>query len=367
MSDLNRGEAAPLDLIIGDWRVRPALNRIERGDEVRGLQPKVMDLLTLLAARPGETVTRETLHATLWPDMLVGDDTVARCVLKLRRGLGGDARHPAYVETVSKRGYRLVAPVRPVPIGQASPAAAETEVLIERARDAYGRYTRHDNETAVALYQRALAIDPRNAQALAGLAMAEVQRAIRWLPGADAAPARLDAALTDRRLDHPQARAALSQARALSGRAAAIDPDGSLVLQAQGLVRSTHGDLQGAEQAYRRILARHPADPGALINLADVLSLRGQAEPAVALLEQAYERLTTYHDLATQRLGAWVAPLGVEIARRRLELGDRAQAETWLLRVLDDAPFDAPAAGALTRLRAAGVEQMDGGGGGQPH
>lgn len=353
MSDPNPCETAATELFIGRWRVRPALNRIERDDEVRGLQPKVMDLLTLLAGQPGETVTRETLHAVLWPDMIVGDDTVARCVLKLRRGLGSDAHNPTYVETVSKRGYRLVAPVRR---GSAEQTPSAAEVLVERARDAYGRYTRHDNETAIALYRRALAVDPRNAQALAGLAMAEVQRAIRWLPSADAAPARLEAALADRRLHHPQARAALSNAQALACRAAAIDPDGPAVLRAQGLVRSAHGDLEGAERAYRRLLARHPSDPGALINLADVLSLRGQEEPAVALLEQAYDRLATSHDLATQRLGAWIGPLGVEIARRRLDLGGPTQAEAWLQRVLEDAPFDEAAAQALDRLRAARLD-----------
>jgi transcriptional activator of cad operon len=333
-----------VSLIVGDWRVFPELNRIRRRSETRDLEPKVMDLLALLAARPGETVTREAMRAALWPEVLVGDDALARCVFKLRRRLGDEGRPSAYVETVSKRGYRLVAPVR----RELAPTPSAGQVLIERARDAYGRYAQADNEMAAVLYRRVLAAEPGHAEALAGLAMTEVQRAVRWT--VEAAPARLDVALADGRLDHPQARAALSRALVLAARAQAIAPDGVHVLQAVGLVRSAHGDLDGAEQAYRRALALTPEAPGALINLADVLTLKGEAEQALAALEQAYRRLTCSHDLATQRLGAWIGPLGLEIARRHRDQGRPAQAEAWLHRVLEDEPFHPGAAEALAEL-----------------
>jgi DNA-binding winged helix-turn-helix (wHTH) protein len=70
-----------------------------------------MEVLLFLAARPGEPVSREELLSGVWPGVLVGDDVLTQAVTKLRKALGDDARSPSYIETISKRGYRLVAPV----------------------------------------------------------------------------------------------------------------------------------------------------------------------------------------------------------------------------------------------------------------
>jgi DNA-binding winged helix-turn-helix (wHTH) protein len=98
-------------LIIGAWSVDPAACRIVAGGEQRVLEPKVMDLLVLLASEPNRVFSREELHGHLWPDVTVGDDSLARCVFKLRKALSDDAEAPRFVETITKRGYRLIAPV----------------------------------------------------------------------------------------------------------------------------------------------------------------------------------------------------------------------------------------------------------------
>jgi DNA-binding winged helix-turn-helix (wHTH) protein/TolB-like protein/cytochrome c-type biogenesis protein CcmH/NrfG len=97
---------------IGEWRVDPAANRISRNGEEAHLEPKAMDVLLLLAVRAGEVVSREELLATVWSGNVVCDDTLTQAVIKLRKALGDDSRSPAYIETISKRGYRLVAEVR---------------------------------------------------------------------------------------------------------------------------------------------------------------------------------------------------------------------------------------------------------------
>jgi adenylate cyclase len=102
-------DRAPLQ--IGQWRVDPALNELRRGDESLRLEPKAIEVLVFLAHRAGRVVGRDELLAALWPGVVVGDDTLTQAVIKLRRALGDDARAPAYIETVSKRGYRLIAPV----------------------------------------------------------------------------------------------------------------------------------------------------------------------------------------------------------------------------------------------------------------
>jgi Tol biopolymer transport system component/DNA-binding winged helix-turn-helix (wHTH) protein len=97
---------------VGEWQVHPSLNRLARGaDEVR-VEPKVMHVLEALADTPGEVVTREQLVARVWPGVFVTDDVLHRAIRELRRAFGDETANPAYVETIRKRGYRLIAPVR---------------------------------------------------------------------------------------------------------------------------------------------------------------------------------------------------------------------------------------------------------------
>ena len=88
-------------------------HRLRRGDDEIKLEPKVMQLLTYLAGRHGEVVSRRELEAEVWSGALVTDDAVTRAVIKLRKALGDDARHPRYVETIAKTGYRLIATTQP--------------------------------------------------------------------------------------------------------------------------------------------------------------------------------------------------------------------------------------------------------------
>jgi Tol biopolymer transport system component/DNA-binding winged helix-turn-helix (wHTH) protein len=97
---------------VGDWTVHPSLNRLARGGEEVRVEPKVMQVLDVLAETPGQVVTRNTLVARVWPDVFVSEDVVHRAIRELRRVFGDDTTNPAYIETIRKRGYRLIAPVR---------------------------------------------------------------------------------------------------------------------------------------------------------------------------------------------------------------------------------------------------------------
>ena len=113
----------PASLIqIGDWQADPAANRlIQPGVEVE-LEPRVMDLLMLLAGQPGNVISKEDIASSLWGDVYVNDDALTRTVFKLRKALGDDARDARYIETVSKRGYRLIAEVSgPAPASRIPP------------------------------------------------------------------------------------------------------------------------------------------------------------------------------------------------------------------------------------------------------
>ena len=79
------------------------------------LEPKIMQVLVVLAEHAGEVVTREDIMARVWPDVFVTDDVLNRAIRELRRALGApDAVSPKpdaeadVIETIRKRGYRLL-------------------------------------------------------------------------------------------------------------------------------------------------------------------------------------------------------------------------------------------------------------------
>lgn len=87
-------------------------NRLERRSgetaQVERIEPKAMDVLCMLAANAGQTVTREALLEEVWAGRLVVEAALSRIILSLRNSLGDDARAPTFIETVPKRGYRLL-------------------------------------------------------------------------------------------------------------------------------------------------------------------------------------------------------------------------------------------------------------------
>ncbi|HHH39516.1 MAG TPA: hypothetical protein ENK50_08075 [Sedimenticola sp.] len=99
---------------IGDWLVRPESGSLERDGKVVKIEPRYMDLLVYLARHQGEVVSADEIHQHVWAGMVVGDHAVYQAVARLRKALGDRPGKPLYIETLSKRGYRLLTPVRPV-------------------------------------------------------------------------------------------------------------------------------------------------------------------------------------------------------------------------------------------------------------
>jgi len=71
-----------------------------------------MQVLEFLARHPNEVVSRTQLEKGVWGERAVGYEALGRTVALLRRALGDDSRQPRYIETLSKKGYRLIASVR---------------------------------------------------------------------------------------------------------------------------------------------------------------------------------------------------------------------------------------------------------------
>ncbi len=110
MAGVYTGEVFPEFRVAGAL-VQPALNRIVIADESVRLEPKVMQVLVCLANRAGEVVTRDALVTAVWPDVFVTDDVLNRAIRELRKVFGDSPDHPKVIETIRKRGYRVIAAV----------------------------------------------------------------------------------------------------------------------------------------------------------------------------------------------------------------------------------------------------------------
>lgn len=104
---------------IDAWRIEPALNRISREGTVRQLDPRTMQVLLCLAEHAGEVVRRDELMDRVWGEVIVSENTLSSVVARLRKSLDDDWQQPRYIETISKSGYRLIAPVQAVPTEKA--------------------------------------------------------------------------------------------------------------------------------------------------------------------------------------------------------------------------------------------------------
>jgi DNA-binding winged helix-turn-helix (wHTH) protein len=94
-----------------DREVYPSLGRVVRIDEEAHLEPRVMDLLVFFAEHPGEVLSRETIVDAVWAEQFVGEAVIRQSVAAIRKALGDDAHEPRFIETIPKRGYRLIASV----------------------------------------------------------------------------------------------------------------------------------------------------------------------------------------------------------------------------------------------------------------
>jgi transcriptional activator of cad operon len=113
----------PATLRIGAWRLDPASGQITRegkdgqdgkdaeAAETIRLEVRTMRLLLCLAERAGEVVSIDELLTHVWSGVTVSQDSVYQAIASLRRQLGDDPKQPAYIETVPRLGYRMIATV----------------------------------------------------------------------------------------------------------------------------------------------------------------------------------------------------------------------------------------------------------------
>jgi TolB-like protein/DNA-binding winged helix-turn-helix (wHTH) protein len=111
---------------LGDCSVHPQRGQVEGPRGEQHVEPKAMAVLLVLADNAGEVVSREQLLDAVWPQTYSGDAALTRCVSLLRSSLSTVGEGDVYIETISKKGYRLLADVVALdggePVNDPSPA-----------------------------------------------------------------------------------------------------------------------------------------------------------------------------------------------------------------------------------------------------
>ena len=124
---------ASTPFFLGEWRVEAALGRISRDDEIVKIDPRNMEVLLLLATRPGQVVSQIEIEKAVWSDVVVTSSSVYQSIAQLRRALGDDKNQPRYIETISRKGYRLLAhPVFEPKLPSTSAAVPVPHPVVER-------------------------------------------------------------------------------------------------------------------------------------------------------------------------------------------------------------------------------------------
>ena len=302
------------DFSLGDRRVLPSLNRIDGPDGPVQLEPKVMEVLTCLAGRHGEVVSKEELVREVWEGRFVSDDVVWRSIGELRRALGDKA---PWIQTIPKRGYRLATPA-PVPappaarphliprgllaaaflLGFGSLAlvllisarrAAVPAATNPAAHDAYlkalwflNRGTPDDLRKSIPAFEKAVGLDPQSARAHAGLAdavhllalfglvpprevypraEAEARKALELDPGLADTHATLGTILFRYHRDAPAAEAEFRRALAINPSSATAHHDYAWLLVAEQRFDEAVTQIQAA-QSLEPLSVRANADVG---------------------------------------------------------------------------------------------------------
>ncbi|MGA8202924.1 MAG: tetratricopeptide repeat protein, partial [Woeseiaceae bacterium] len=105
---------------LGDLLVEPLQGRITGRAISAHLPPKAVEVLLCLASEPGQLVTREVLSVSVWGSGQGSPEALSRAVSEIRQALDDHADEPRYIQTLPRRGYRLIVTPEPVDTGTAS-------------------------------------------------------------------------------------------------------------------------------------------------------------------------------------------------------------------------------------------------------
>lgn len=274
---------------LGEFQLDMDQARLSRGGEPQPLNGRALQVLALLAAQPGRLVGKDEMLDAIWGHRHVTESVLKGVVNVLRLALGDEARTPRYIETVPRRGYRLVAAVQPlgtpaaaaqtapvVPPQTPAPAAPRWQALLPEAAALIGREEERAQLLALLAEARLVTLTGLGGMGKTSLALA-VARAMPappdgvWLQ-------RLDD-LADPALLLPTLASLLNLGQAAAGSAEAL----ARALGGQQLLLVLDNAEHLVEAVAELVAALLRAAPGVRLLVTSQLPLRLSAERVVPL------------------------------------------------------------------------------------
>ena len=260
----------------GEFALEVAERRLTQGGRVVRLAPKAHDVLVLLLRQAGHLVTKDDLLSQVWPDAIVEEGIVNVHVSALRKAFGDDKRPSGYIETVSRSGYRFVAPVtreqvdRATVLLHAQPRPVELYELVGRGRARLLSGSCFELPDALSSFRAAIELDSTYAAAHAGLAVTRcLQGCLRVVPYDEA----------------------FAEAKSSALRALAMDSECADAQMALGTVLfASEWDWAAAERSLRRALHINPSHTEALLAYGGLMEALGRLDEGLRFKEQALAR-----------------------------------------------------------------------------
>lgn len=167
----------PRRVRFGEFELDPEGFELRRAGARVRLERIPMQLLILLVSRDGRIVPRDHVIATIWGSnrFIEAEAAINTAVRKLRRVLGDDARHPAFIETVTGKGFRFL------PAASAHSVPEQARALYARALHCWNRKPAESYLEAICLYQQAIDLAPDYPLPWIGLAKSWIMMGIHGL------------------------------------------------------------------------------------------------------------------------------------------------------------------------------------------
>jgi len=236
----------------------------------RHLPPKAMEVLTSLAEAAPEPLTREDLINKVWGERCVSDEVLTHAIAELRHVLGDRPSSPEYIQTIPKRGYRLLCYVRPTVIS-APPQEKDDRGSPAQSRVVWGFDAIQRNPVASVLFLGGFAgalsalyylhDDQENESLVPVLSPPRVGQTLEHTPASEL---MLQAESLERRTTPENAR----NAEILLEKAVSIEPDNAPAWSLLGRIyyrqtrlfrsRPLHEGMELARQAMQRALVINP-------------------------------------------------------------------------------------------------------------
>jgi DNA-binding winged helix-turn-helix (wHTH) protein/Flp pilus assembly protein TadD len=256
----------------GNFELDPDAYELKNSGQPVKLERIPMELLLLLAGRGGKLLTREEIVAHIWgkDHFLDSESAINTAIRKLRNALGEDPEHPRFIETVPRKGYRFAAQLNESSAtpkdGPANPEAMQHYL---RGRHYWNKKSEDAYEKAIECYRKSIDADAAFAPAHAGLAYCYTMMAIHGLRD----PSEL----------YPRARAAAQSALEIDRDMA----DSYVVLG--DVSKGYEWDWNAAEELFRTALRHHPTHAVAHQWSANLFSIVGRHNEAIAAARAARE------------------------------------------------------------------------------